>query len=740
MFKTTGEAMILETLFDRRPSSDIDANRTTFRRPGEWTMGIVLVALSCGLGVAYAITVVGLRVINPLDVSWLIDDPATGYLGWAFFRQEPHLTLPLGWSNAIGYPLGEPIAYFDSIPLVATLCWIIRGLLPENFQYLGIYFVVCCILQFYFGYRISRRLCNGSRMAGVFGAAMFMTAPPFTWRASGHFSLISHWIILAALDQFLEGAERPSRGQIAWRGILCFIAGGISPYITAMTFLILSGTYLRTLLCQRNGLRRLTVGLSIALSAAIFSLLLFGFVRGADISQYSGADYDKYSMNLLAPINPAKYGALLLREQPVGQGQYEGYNYLGLGMLLTGGIALARKPSYLRALWSIEAVPAIGIFVTSLLLALSSLGTAGNFILWNFSFPRPLMAMLATLHASGRLFWPGYYLLFIGVIWCASRVFRGLSLRIVLAIALVIQFFDLAPLRAFIHQRWQESNAPLVSSNAAWHDLGRTQRHLIVVPPWQCYFSPGGYNGYAIFGRLALEQHMTVNSFYAGRYSNAQMNFFCNDQILQIRRDGLQTDSAYVFNKSMAADITSLKANGKYCRFVDQLILCSDVPGKAGPDSALSREVVDLHSGDSVSFSASNQTVDRLIGLGWGGGEPWGRWMLGYTAAVVFKLAPHPQRDVRIELSVIALTSSSHPIQRVDVQVNGQPLPQQTVGQPSEGSLKIVIPRNLIAEDGLVRLVFNLPDAVSPASLGLGADARELSIGVKQLRVEDSGD
>jgi hypothetical protein len=203
--------------------------------------------------------------------------------------------------------------------------------------------------------------------------------------------------------------------------------------------------------------------------------------------------------------------------------------------------------------------------------------------------------------------------------------------------------------------------------------------------------------------------------------------------------DGLlQSDSAYVFNAGGTADVTGLRDNGKYCRYVDQLILCSDVPGKAGPDSDLLRDVVTLHGGDTVAFSASSQAADRLVGLGWGAPEPWGRWMLGHTSAVAFKLAPRPLSDVRIKLSVIAFTSSSHPVQRIDARVNGQPMAQKAVSQPSESNLDFVIPRNLIGEDGLVRLVFDLPDAVSPASLGLNGDIREVSIGVKQLRVEDA--
>ena len=54
--------------------------------------------------------------------------------------------------------------------------------------------------------------------------------------------------------------------------------------------------------------------------------------------------------------------------------------------------------------------------------------------------------------------------------------------------------------------------------------------------------------------------------------------------------------------------------------------------------------------------------------------------------------------------------------------------------------MSLVIPARLVGNDNLVRLVFNLPDAISPANLGLSIDQRQLSIGVMQLRVDDAGD
>ena len=716
-----------------------DADQTLSRERDGWRLRLVILALSCGLGLAYAYIVVGPRVLNPFNVSGLVEDPATEYLGWAFFRQEPHLTLPLGWSSAIGYPMGEPIAYLDAVPLLAAIFWMIRDFLPETFQYLGVNFVLCCVLQFYFGYRITRRLCAGDRVAALLGAVLFLTAPAFTWRAFGHFALISHWVILAALDQFLHGTEPPSLRRIAWQGILCFIAGGISPYITAMTFMVMFGTYLRTLLCQRNGIMRLAVGLTAVLSSGILALLLFGFLRGTDLSQYTGEGYGKYSMNLLAPIDPLKYGALLLRQQPIRDGQYEGYNYLGLGLLLIGFITISRKPSILRGLMSVAAVSALAIFVLSLVLALSTLGKAGTATLWHVTLPRPVMNILVTFRGSGRLFWPGYYLLFIGIIWSAFQTFPGRLFHVLLAIALTVQVLDLQPLRESVRDYWRDANAPKVSDDPAWHDLGRTQRHLVVLPPWQCFASPGGADGYLTFGRLAVEQHMTINSFYAGRYSDAQMTFFCREQLSQTQSNGLQADSAYVFNKSMVASIFDLKLNGKYCRNVDQLILCSNVSGKSGADSELLRDAIRLDDGEVVSFAVGDDRAGKLLGFGWAGPELWGRWMQGHQAAMAFTVQPHPQHDVRIVLSLRPYVPAGHPVQHVDIQVNGTSVSRLTLSNPQDSDVEIAIPAHLVADDGSIRLKFDLPDAVSPSSLGQSVDAREISVGVKQLRVADAG-
>src|SRR4051812_1855232 len=242
-----------------------------------WTPRALLVATAILVGSAYAFLVLGRRPLNPLDVSWVAYDPAAAYLGWAFFRQENHLALPLGWSSMVGYPFGEPVAYFDCIPLLAAAGWVVRDLLPDRVQYFGLYYLACCVLQFYFGFRISRRLCGGNAFAGALGGGLFLMAPAFTWRALGHFAVASHWIILATLDQLLREDIRLPPYRIGWTGLLCLVAGSINPYIAVMSVLVSSAACARTVVLPRHGIGRAVLGISVSLGAALTGLALFGF-------------------------------------------------------------------------------------------------------------------------------------------------------------------------------------------------------------------------------------------------------------------------------------------------------------------------------------------------------------------------------------------------------------------------------------------------------------------------------
>jgi hypothetical protein len=691
--------------------------------------------LTISVGAAYAYLLVGPRVLNPFDVSWFSGDPITYYLGWSFFRQEEHLTLPLGWSSALGYPFGEPIAYLDTIPLVPVLLWPFRHLLPQDFQYFGLYFVLCSILQLYFGFRISRRLCGGDRLGGASGAAFFLTAPIFTWRAFGHFPLLNQWIILAAIDQFFERPGRPSVRAMLWRTGMCFLAATMNPYIAFMTFMVIVATYARSVLNRDKVLIRAGIGVIAAAVCVLIGLELFGFLRSSDMSQYVGSGYEYFAMNLLDPISPQKYGALVLKEQP----NTFGTDYLGLGLILLGIVVIARRPAALGYLLSRQGLPALGLFACSVLLALSTRAALGPHVIYHLRLPHSIVSMLASLRASERLFWPACYLLFAGSIYLAFNVFSGWSRHALLAAALAIQLLDTNPLRASIREFWRAAATPALPPESAWHDLGGAQKHLAVVPPWQCdpEKSPGGLTGYGIFGRVALDQHMTINSFYAGRYNAMQLGFFCKGQIASILDEGLRPDTAYVFANGMIAWLVGARYDDKFCRAVGEYVLCSDVPGRSGLDPALLNAIPLLHIGDSVDLSGSNPIAADLTSAGWSVQEAWGRWMAGGTTYLAFRMPERPQADLQISMTILPFATPSHPFQRVEIEANGRALTPLRAAANDTG-LSFVIPADAVGSDGLVRLKFNLPDSISPSSVGMPTDDRLLSIGVGRLSVSSA--
>ena len=234
---------------------------------------------------------------------------------------------------------------------------------------------------------------------------------------------------------------------------------------------------------------------------------------------------------------------------------------------------LPETPQDLGRLFRRSLAPALAVCLISLLLALSTQGTVGSHFLYRTDLPGPIMTVLTSFRASGRLFWPCYYLILTGVIAAAFLTFRGRWLHAALATALVLQLLDLAPLRAAVRSQWQAAMAPAPPADPAWRTLGRTQKHLVVLPAWQCspQETPGGMDGYAIFGRLALQQHMTINSYYAGRYSDAQRSFFCHEQVRDIQRHGLRDDTAYVLPRERASWVAALRYGANYCRYAGQL-------------------------------------------------------------------------------------------------------------------------------------------------------------------------
>src|SRR6187455_1518113 len=119
-----------------------------------------------------------LEIIIPTNISWLMTvmhDWGQHYLGWYFYRNESW-DFPLGEMHNLFYPLGTNVGFTDSIPLLAIFFKLFSFLLPEDFQYFGMWLFLCHLLAAYFTIRLLT-LFNVNRVF-IFLAVLFVTANP----------------------------------------------------------------------------------------------------------------------------------------------------------------------------------------------------------------------------------------------------------------------------------------------------------------------------------------------------------------------------------------------------------------------------------------------------------------------------------------------------------------------------------------------------------------------------------
>lgn len=548
-----------------------------------WLDAFIAIVVGC----IYAIALIGIAELNPSNLGWFHGDTSTYYIGWALFRQDPHLHWPLTYTTRIGYPIGDSVALMDVNPLLAVLFKALSPLLPPVFQYLGIESVLSCCLQLFFALRIFRLLLGANALGVLAGGLFFLLSPPLTLRFGAHYSLTNQWVITAALLVLCWAycrSETPIRRIAVAILVLAAVAVSINPYLAFEVLCILLATVAGLLVARRISIlwaAALAVGLFLVSAIVAYG---FGFVIPGGHG-YVGPGYRSYSMNLLAPFDPNAYGAVFMRQLPSFFAQYEGYCYLGAGAILLTAVfivAAVIQPRKMRlAHWQILIPFGLCCFCLTLM-ALSTRITLGSRVILDLDPTERFTPYLAVLRSSGRLFWTPYYAILIVLLVAPYAFLKRRWANVLVVVALGIQIADTAPLRHRIHAALTTPSSPSPLRSPIWHRLGLRYRTLMIMPPFQCSsaLTPGGegsgdvYGGADIFGMLAANQDMQINSYRSGRVTGVAEKFHCLDSMASVSRDHvlLSPTAAYVVTPAIASNLV---ASGAKCHNLDGFVLCS---------------------------------------------------------------------------------------------------------------------------------------------------------------------
>lgn len=448
----------------------------------------------------------GIQVLNPQHTAWLYilnSDWIQHYFGWTYFRQADW-TFPPGMLSGYGYPMVSSIGYTDAIPLFAFLFKSISSWLPPTFQYFGWWFLVSYFLQGWFGWKLLQTLFT-SRLAQVLGTVLFMLAPVLLAR-TGHPALCAQWTLLALMWSYYRPQKFEPKAKTALAVIL--IAAMIHPYLLAMNMALYIAVLLQARKSQSLSWVPVIKYLSLGLTGAALIFYLIGyFLIPSDRTAGSGAGH--FSANLNALFNPMDTSSWLPAWPLATSGQYEGYGYLGLGVLSMAlwTIYLYRRQWYsfiaFRSASSILLVTVILLFI----FALSPVVTLMSHKLLEL----PLRNYFTqTFRSSGRFIWPLHYfilwMMLQGLLtWPVKRWVSSCLLGLIL-------FLQVTELRPLLKPHYIDHQAKLTGGLTAelWGDLLDHAQRLWVFPPYQPKIRFEGDIIY--FQHLAMQRNLPLST------------------------------------------------------------------------------------------------------------------------------------------------------------------------------------------------------------------------------------
>jgi hypothetical protein len=638
------------------------------------------------------------------------------------------------------------IVFTDSIPLLAIPFKAISQFLPQPFQYLGIWVLLCFVLQAYFAFRLIGLITN-SLAIQCLGSILFLFSPPLIFRLSLHESLMGHFLILAALyinlkplnDEITQKRINPH--SIAWI-LLLAIAIMVHFYLVVMVLALWIADLLRRTFFQKS------TSLIAALIEVVATLLVMALVAWQvgyfAIESASGTTrgFGDFRTNLLALFNSRGWSYWLrpipLRDS-VEAATGEGFQYLGAGsLLLLLGAVSAVITGKIQFLGTIRLAFKSHLFlmIVLIMLALISFSNYVGIGPWNMRIPLPdfLLSILSIVRSSSRLFWPMYYTILLIIIYVLIKAYSSRSVLILFGIAAVLQVVDTSagwlPIREKV-SLISSSQFKTKLQNPFWKNAGQHYKNLVTT---------GGQENWEEFGIYASESRMSTNIAHIARvdYKKSEQSFSKVNQ--QLHQGPLDLKTLYVFQDwKNSPDQIQYDPQKDLLARVDGINLlapgwkaCSSCP-QVSKELELSQLAPALNIGEVVDFTKiGNGRAHFMLG-GWGFTEDWGTWATDQLSKVVL---PLPKGEpTKLIIKANAFLSPQHAEQVVDVSINGIRIADQmTLKQAKGNTLEIKLPAGPKAVGEPLTIEFRSIDAISPMAAGLGPDERTLGIGLVSIQ------
>tara|TARA_B100000700_G_C15000831_1_gene836203 strand:+ start:311 stop:1996 length:1686 start_codon:yes stop_codon:yes gene_type:complete len=502
--------------------------------------------------------------INFVNNEWLSPgDSAWHWINWLFFKETSILQFPIFENYDYGMELSSSIAINDSLPIMALIFKPFSSILPFDFQYFGLWILICFIMQGQLGLILLRKITKNEFLSFI-GACFFILAPPFLWRLWGHYSLMAHWLIILGIIIFYS-----TNFNLKNWIFLLILTALVNAYILA----IILSIFILDLIFRRS-IGEFTKKESLLIFFKTFSLLLlslyvFGYFSNG-VSIGSGG-YSLYRANLNTFFNDNNFWSYIMPDIGSIPNDYEGFGFLGIGMIILLVISLYeifRNQSLINSIFTKKNTYLLCLSLILFLFAITNKVTFGSNVLFEFDLPEVFKLVTRPLRSSGRMVWLIFYLIYCAIFFILARSKHIRVYKYLLPILLIVQILDTGAVASNFRFKMSDSRAyylkPYINSNdpaniAIVKTLNSFWDSPLTSPEWVnikdnydkiIYIYPKNRpkNAYPLV-YFAAKNKMATNFGYFSRYKGSKRDEIYSKIDETLNTSSYDINSIYVFDE-----------------------------------------------------------------------------------------------------------------------------------------------------------------------------------------------
>jgi hypothetical protein len=480
-----------------------------------------LLVLAASVGLCWAASLFDWSFVSGRHPFWrfpITPDMQVVLAAYYYFIQSPW-QLPLFYVPALGAPTGTNVIFTDVVPIMALAGKLLHSVTGAVVNPYGAFLFLCFVLPGVMMTLVLIAAKTRFALAAVTATIFADTMPALLWRWRwGHIALEAQFLLIGALALYLFTLQKRRWRAVAaaWIGFLA-LAYLINIYLFAMV-----GAVWLCAVVQRRLDRLITTREALAAGTLTVTLVCVVVALGGQFGRggvLPFAGYGLYSMNVASPFVPQASGIYPGMQGIIDAtgGQYEGFNYLGLGLLLASISAVPAEAGWLRRIARRHTALLIACIALTAF-AISDRVFVGPWLLVTLPIPPYVNSMLGIFRSSGRFFWlVGYAQIAVVVVLAFQRPRFGVALC--LLGAAMLQLGDIRLLREHIIGSINAGAAAEEFDHNAVSDLITGAGRIAVVPSLQCSENMRQISANMQLMLAAARADVPTNTVYLARQS-----------------------------------------------------------------------------------------------------------------------------------------------------------------------------------------------------------------------------